>query len=863
MDGASGTPPSLSSLFSPFLLNVPARVCKKRHRGQTSDTHTHCPLLFIAMISLTTFLTIYLFGGLTFLPVLLLAAFYVFSSDLQSPLQPSNKRIYPQEEYEDVDPDQGKKGWIRLTNQQDGAISGRFLTTHNNNSQGTNNKKHKDLVYGLLKHGTLFVYESDRLLECKMIIPVHDFTVSIYPEGKRDHEVFNKSTAIRLRPKHLRRHQTINGLTMPRKADVVKSKTDTDLLDSKAEEDEAWALDQDIYLLCGRSIDKEDWYFALISASNFMADSPTQVEAMNSTHFDMNAMQDLIKNIHHDPKSRQIQWLNAILGRMFLGMYKTDKVQTFFEQKITKKVSKMKRPVFIDEIAVHRVQVGHAIPYLNHPKLLSLALDGSLTAEGQIDYDGGLCVEIETGFLWSYSSRTKPIRVRLILSVTLKRFTGRFLFKIKAPPTNRYWIGFYEPPVMDLVIKPIVSDKQIKLNVVTNAIESKIREVIAETMVLPNMDDFVFCDSGGKGGIFGHEPPPSPPPVHLSSAPAPSSIRSEPPMNNKDDTKSGSNSRRSSSASSPPAPHTSESMPPSVRRSDSAKSPESLHVLPNDISKSSPELLSGSQSDPVAKTSGETASIVSQDSSDSSSSVPSSSIRWPSSMNLRRKKRGSDAASIASSEKNDDEADDSVSIITTSSRSVGSKRSFLSRIKSEISDEIRTGERKPLYQKAETIWQRSKEVTREFREREEMRLKEEAEHNQPQPQPQHIEQLPQQKEQQPQQEQQPNEQQSPQQQKEVLPHEQTPPQERSRDGNNAEHAPQLEENTRISRKPPPPPRPARRRSSVKEEDKPPLPPRVHIEPIPEVSPSPPQPPLGVVPPLPPRVSVTSDVPHTT
>ncbi|KAI9488890.1 putative integral membrane protein conserved region-domain-containing protein, partial [Zychaea mexicana] len=314
--------------------------------------------------------------------------------------------------------------------------------------------KHKDLCYGVLKHGTLFVYESDKMLECKMIIPVHDFSVSIYPEDKRDPELFNKSTAIRLH--------------------------------------------QDFYLYCGRAIDKEDWYFALISASNFMADSPT----LNSKQFDMDAMQNLIRNIHHDPSSRQMQWMNAILGRVFLGMYKTDKVHKFFEQKITKKVSKMKRPMFIDAIAVHRVQVGHAIPYLNNPKLLSLSLDGSLTAEAQVDYEGGLCVEIETGFLWSYSSRMKPIRVNLILSVTLKKLSGRFMFKIKAPPTNRYWIGFYEPPVMDLVIKPIVSDKQIKLQVVTNAIESKIREVIAETMVLPNMDDFVFCDSDGKGGMF-------------------------------------------------------------------------------------------------------------------------------------------------------------------------------------------------------------------------------------------------------------------------------------------------------------------------------------------------------------------------
>jgi hypothetical protein len=38
--------------------------------------------------------------------------------------------------------------------------------------------------------------------------------------------------------------------------------------------------------------------------------------------------------------------------------------------------------------------------------------------------------------------------------------------------------------------------------VVTNAIIAKIKDTIAESMVLPNMTDFAFCSSGGLGGIF-------------------------------------------------------------------------------------------------------------------------------------------------------------------------------------------------------------------------------------------------------------------------------------------------------------------------------------------------------------------------
>ncbi|KAJ8660835.1 hypothetical protein O0I10_003478 [Lichtheimia ornata] len=609
------------------------------------------------MVTLTTFLTIYLFGGVTFLPLLLVGALYIYATNNKTSHTP--KAVFPEEPYEDVDPEQGKKGWIRLTNHQDGVQGGKLMSGLqsyvNNGSNGTQAKKPKDVVYGVLKHGTLFVYESDKLQECKMIIPVHDFTVSIYPEGRREHEVFNRSTAIRLCPKrcHTKRNSTVSDTAATATTNgLKKSHTDTNLLDN-----ECCSLDQDIYLTCARSIDKEDWYFALITASGFMADTPElgHVETVDGTRFDEEAIQQLIQTIHHDPDHREIQWLNAIMGRIFLGMYKTDKIHQFFKEKIIKKTRKIKRPQFLDEITVHRVHVGQTIPYFTQLKLLSIGLDGQLTAEGHVDYQGGLCVEIGTGLIWpGYSSRMKPIR--LLLSVTLKRFSGKFQFKIKAPPTNRYWIGFYEQPEMDLDIKPLVSDKQIKLNVVTNAIETKIREVIAETLVLPNMDDFVFCNSGGKGGIFGDKVPRS----NHNATPTPQRMDTAPQLTTT--TASADSDHDNNDASS------------------SSSSSTSIPDIEVDVSKSAPDLLTRSGPPPS-----DTASI------DSSETVMSttSSIRWA----IRRKKKtSSDSASIASTTTED-----------------SSKRSFLSKIStlnSNNDENSGSGGRQrgsSFYQKAETM----------------------------------------------------------------------------------------------------------------------------------------------------------------
>jgi hypothetical protein len=67
------------------------------------------------------------------------------------------------------------------------------------------------------------------------------------------------------------------------------------------------------------------------------------------------------------------------------------------------------------------------------------------------------------------------------------------LLKLKPPPTNRIWWGFYAPgPKLSLTISPTVSDTSLNFSVIQQAIDRKINDVIKETIVLPNMDDLVL-----------------------------------------------------------------------------------------------------------------------------------------------------------------------------------------------------------------------------------------------------------------------------------------------------------------------------------------------------------------------------------
>lgn len=452
-------------------------------------------------------ITIYLFGGITFIPITLFVIYI---------LSPTTKIIQDQEPSNNTSTNayaqKGKKGWVRLTKTYKPKESESNVAVLMSYVQGGSAKRQKEHVYAELKCGALFIYETNQTEDdCKIIIPVHNYNVTMYNPEKQlqqDHDMFSKSTWLKLTPK----------------PDVVNMDSSQVLIphhdDGSSASPPYLTTHNELFITCARPVDKEDWYFGLLAATQMMAESSSHVEMMDMTHFDASAMQTLISTVQQDAEYREVQWLNAILGRLFLGLYKTDNMRHYLQDKISKKAKKIKRPGFLGDIVVQSVDIGGSIPFVTQPKLLSLTPEGDLEAEATIHYAGGLRVVIQTDFTWTYSSLMKPIRVPLVLSIMLKKLSGKFLVKVKPPPTNRCWIGFYEMPDMDWEIQPIVSDKQIRLSMVTNAIQSKIREFVMENIVLPNMDDFPFCPSGGHGGIFGERvPKPSSPKSAMPSTP--------------------------------------------------------------------------------------------------------------------------------------------------------------------------------------------------------------------------------------------------------------------------------------------------------------------------------------------------------
>lgn len=416
----------------------------------------------------------YLIGGLTFYPTLFVIAYLTHkilafcrsSSRLRRyETTPTGQHVTtfrtPTTIY--------KVGWLRVSRHEqrlpapDASIGG-MVKSYIAGSRNSNNNHHSD-YFAVLKNTTLFLYDSEKQLDCKDVIQVNQHRVSIHPPGLKDHELFTRPQLIKL--EHPQQQPPY-------------------------------------YVNCDRCIDKEDWYFALLYASQ-------EVAREQPTDFDQAAMNQLITTCHSNEHHFQTQWFNAILGRIFCAVYKTDEIRAHLYHKLISKLDKInaRRPPFLEEITVRSVDPGQGVPFVTQPRLLGLSPSGELTAEAYMQYAGGIRFEIETVLIWKYLDHVPPLKINIVLAVTLKALEGKAFMKIKEPPSNRIWYGFYEKPRMDWLIEPVVWERRVGYSMVVRAIKAKMDELVMENMVLPNLDDITFFPTNGAGGIFGQPSPPS------------------------------------------------------------------------------------------------------------------------------------------------------------------------------------------------------------------------------------------------------------------------------------------------------------------------------------------------------------------
>lgn len=497
------------------------------------------------MGSVGSFLFVYLLGGLTFFPLVLSLVFlFIYLSLPDTPTSPSQKQQKQQQQCEHArDPDLLR----RPTDDQDilksgtDALAEEFHRTHESDvaagyfavcreyvpggvngkpperttpageviaaespsvyqtmyrslfdrkqtpsiepakTNGKSGKRARNVFYIVLRHGHLMLYDDANQVEVRYVISLAHHDVSIcggekeekIPEG----ELWLKRNAICL-SRRLESLGDLGGPTPP------------------------------FYLFSENLSEKEDFYFALLQNQAKMWDPDSRPPKCQQ--FDTRHIVTLVQRLHSSEEQLQTRWINAVLGRLFLALYKTPEMEEFVRGKITKKISRVNKPNFISKIGLRKIDMGEGAPFITNPRLKDLTVDGNCCVETDLQYTGNFRVEISATVRIDLGPRFKAREVDIVLAIVLKKLEGHMLLRFKPPPSNRMWMSFETMPNMVMDIEPVVSSKQITYGIILRTIESRIREVVAESVVLPFWDDMPFLDTFSqpfRGGIWEREIP--------------------------------------------------------------------------------------------------------------------------------------------------------------------------------------------------------------------------------------------------------------------------------------------------------------------------------------------------------------------
>ena len=203
------------------------------------------------------------------------------------------------------------------------------------------------------------LYDDEEQLEVRHVISLENYDIDVYGGGEDlpEGELWVKRNCIRM---------------------TRRAHTNVLLSDSKP-----------YFLFSNHCSKKEDFYHAML-----FNQSRHEIDQVRPLSFETEHMIKLFRQLHSSEEDLQTRWINALIGRIFLSLYKTSLVEQFIRMKVNKKLSRVVKPAFISAVQIRNISLGDSAPFITGPKLREFTKEGDLTIEADVKYKGNARIDV-------------------------------------------------------------------------------------------------------------------------------------------------------------------------------------------------------------------------------------------------------------------------------------------------------------------------------------------------------------------------------------------------------------------------------------------------------------------------------------